>query len=89
MRPQLYETSFLGMGIMAGPDLQAFLHATTLARRRSPTPAWRVGLPRLSTWSPTGSGMQLVNGPALVARLVKSADDLGVRLWTTCPRRSC
>lgn len=22
-RPQLYETSFLGMGIMAGPDLQA------------------------------------------------------------------
>ncbi len=29
MRSQLYETSFLGMGIMAGPDLQAFLHATT------------------------------------------------------------
>ena len=29
VRPQLYETSFLGMGIMAGPDLQAFLHTTT------------------------------------------------------------
>ena len=29
LRPQLYETSFLGLGIMAGPDLQAFLHATT------------------------------------------------------------
>ena len=28
LRPQLYETSFLGLGIMAGPDLQAFLHAT-------------------------------------------------------------
>src|SRR3954454_18890986 len=32
LRPQLYETSFLGMGIMAGPDLQAFLHATTSPR---------------------------------------------------------
>ena len=31
LRSQLYETSFLGMGIMAGPDLQAFLHATTSA----------------------------------------------------------
>ena len=27
-------------------------------------------------------GMQLVNGPALVARLAKSADDAGVRLYT-------
>ena len=32
LRSQLYETSFLGMGIMAGPDLQAFLHATTSIR---------------------------------------------------------
>ena len=32
LRSQLYETSFLGMGIMAGPDLQAFLHATTSVR---------------------------------------------------------
>ena len=46
LRPQLYETSFLGMGIMAGPDLQAFLHATTLGARVRPR---RVagGLPRL------------------------------------------
>ena len=28
LRRQLYETSFLGMGIMAGPDLQAFLSAS-------------------------------------------------------------
>ena len=29
LRPQLYETSLFELGIMAGPDLQAFLHATT------------------------------------------------------------
>ena len=28
LRRQMWETSFLGMGIMAGPDLQAFLHST-------------------------------------------------------------
>ena len=30
-------------------------------------------------------GMQLVNGPALIARLVKSADELGVQLWVASP----
>ena len=30
-------------------------------------------------------GMQLVNGPALIARLVKSADEVGVRLWVDSP----
>jgi succinate dehydrogenase/fumarate reductase flavoprotein subunit len=30
-------------------------------------------------------GMQLVNGTALVARLAKSADDLGVQLWVNSP----
>ena len=36
LRRQLYETSFLGMGIMAGPDLQAFLHSHA-HRKRSGT----------------------------------------------------
>ncbi|MBM4644528.1 hypothetical protein GS464_18630 [Rhodococcus hoagii] len=31
-RAGCYETSFLGMGIMAGPDLQAFLHSTPLVQ---------------------------------------------------------
>ena len=30
-------------------------------------------------------GMQLVNGTALIARLAKSADDLGVQLWVDSP----
>ncbi len=83
LRPQLYETSFLGMGIMAGPDLQAFLHATTSVRSFMHA-AWRVSL-HLFDLVTTGRGMQLVNGTALVARLAKSADDLGVALWVRSP----
>jgi Succinate dehydrogenase/fumarate reductase, flavoprotein subunit len=83
LRPQLYETSFLGMGIMAGPDLQAFLHATSSVRSFLHA-AWRVAfhVVDLITYR---QGMQLVNGTALVARLVKSADDRGVRLWVNAP----
>ena len=32
--------------------------------------------------------MQLVNGPALIARLVKSADALGVTMWVDSPAAS-
>ena len=63
LRPQLYETSFLGMGVMAGPDLQAFLHAT-----RSPKAfvhaGWRVGF-HVFDLATRRQGMQLVNGPAI------------------------
>jgi succinate dehydrogenase/fumarate reductase flavoprotein subunit len=83
LRPQLYETSFLGMGIMAGPDLQAFLHAT-----RSPKAffhaGWRVAFHTIDM-AFHRQGMHLVNGPALIARLMKSADDLGVQLLVSSP----
>ena len=83
LRSQLYETSFLGMGIMAGPDLQAFLHAT-----RSPRAffhaGWRVAFHAIDM-AFHRQGMHLVNGLALIARLMKSADRLGVRLWTSSP----
>ena len=79
VRPQLYETSFLGMGIMAGPDLQAFLHTTTSLRSFLHA-AWRVAFHVLDLIT-YRRGMQLVNGPALIARLVKSADALGVTMW--------
>jgi succinate dehydrogenase/fumarate reductase flavoprotein subunit len=83
LRPQLYETSFLGMGIMAGPDLQAFLHATSSVRGFVHA-SRRFGL-HIIDLATNRRGMQLVNGPALVARLVKSADDLGVMLWVRSP----
>ena len=83
VRPQLYETSFLGMGIMAGPDLQAFLHTTTSVRSFFHA-AWRVAFHVLDMIT-YRRGMQLVNGPALIARLVKSADALGVTMWVDSP----
>lgn len=85
LRTTMRETSFLGMPIMAGADLGAFL---TLTR------SWRSLLhvsQRVSrhlldlAWH--GRAMQLRNGVALVARLAKSADDLGVLLWESAPVR--
>jgi succinate dehydrogenase/fumarate reductase flavoprotein subunit len=83
LRRQLYETSFLGLGIMAGPDLQAFLHATTSVRGFLHA-AWRVAFHVLDLITHR-QGMQLVNGTALIARLAHSADDLGVQLLTDTP----
>ncbi|XVQ07716.1 FAD-dependent oxidoreductase [Spirillospora sp. CA-255316] len=78
LRRQLYETSFLGMGIMAGPDLQAFLHAT-----RSPQAfvhcAVRVTRHLLDLLR-YRRGMSLVNGTALIGRLLRSALDAGVAI---------
>ena len=83
LRPQLYETSLLGMGIMAGPDLQAFLHATTSVRGFFHA-AWRIMFHVLDL-ATNRQGMQLVNGTALIARLAKSADDLDVHLLVNTP----
>lgn len=86
MRWQLYETSFLGMGIMAGPDLQAFLHAT-----RSPN-AFGHAARRVSRhivdMATRRKSMQLVNGTALIGRLMASADELGVDIRVSSPARS-
>jgi succinate dehydrogenase/fumarate reductase flavoprotein subunit len=79
LRRQLYETSFLGMGVMAGPDLAAFLsasrgnlHGLLHATRRVGRHAYDLVTHR--------RGMQLVNGTALVGRLLRSALDLGVEV---------
>jgi len=79
MRHQLYATSFLGMGIMAGPDLTKFLSAsqgslTGLVHATKRVVAHFVGMALHQR------NMQLVNGTALTARLMKSADDLGVEI---------
>jgi len=82
-RRQKYETSLFGMGIMAGPDLHNFMHATrslsafVYAGRRMARHAFDLAL--------FGRGMHFVNGAALIARLMKSADDLGVQLWVSSP----
>lgn len=82
-RRQKYETSLFGMGVMAGPDLYNFLHATrswaafAYAGRRVARHVLDVAL--------FGRGMHFVNGAALIARLMKSADDLGVQFWVSSP----
>lgn len=77
MRHQLYATSFLGMGIMAGPDLSKFLSAS-----RGSLPGLLHATKRVSAHAlglaVHQRNMQLVNGTALTARLMKSAHDLGV-----------
>ncbi len=71
------------MGIASGADLRHFLNATRkpasflhAARRML-----RHALDRLRY----GRGLHLVNGNALVARLLKSADDLGVTILKGTP----
>ncbi|MDR8019938.1 FAD-dependent oxidoreductase [Nesterenkonia aerolata] len=78
LRRQMYETSFLGMGIMAGEDLQAFLHSTRSPRaflhcaRRVSRHILDLAIHR--------RGQFLVNGTALIGRLLRSALDLGVEI---------
>ncbi|OZC87143.1 FAD-binding dehydrogenase [Rhodococcus sp. 06-412-2C] len=86
LRWQLYETSFLGMGIMAGADLQAFLHATRSPRAFGHS-AWRVTR-HLVDLVAARKSMQLVNGTALVARLLASADERGVEIRVSSPART-
>lgn len=86
MRHQLYETSFLGMGIMAGPDLTKFLSASQGNLRGIFHAGWRVGLHLLDLLTHRRN-MQLVNGTALTGRLLKSADDLGVQIRVSTPAR--
>ncbi|MFC6673346.1 FAD-dependent oxidoreductase [Marinobacterium aestuariivivens] len=76
LRPPLREISFWGLGIASGADIGHFLKFL-----RSPASTWHV-CKRMTRhlWDLARyrRGMQLVNGNALVARLVRSALDLGV-----------
>lgn len=76
LRPPLRATSVWGMTIQAGPDLRAFLTATRSLRSAGHV-ARRLGR-HLWDLACHGRGMQLRNGNALVARLLRSARDLGV-----------
>lgn len=80
LRAPLRETTFLGMTIQAGPDLRAFMTVT-----RSPrSAAYAAGRLGRHLWDLLrhGRGMQLRNGNALVARLLKSALTNGVQFRT-------
>jgi succinate dehydrogenase/fumarate reductase flavoprotein subunit len=84
---QLYETSFLGMGIMAGPDLRGFLDAAQL-RPGGVAHAARRLTRHLLDLLLHRHGEHLVNGAALVGRLLQSADDLGAVVHVGTAARS-
>lgn len=81
LRPPLKEITFLGMMIGSGKELLHFFNVM-----RSPVSAFYVGklfLKFLRDMAFHGRPMRLMNGNALVARLVKSCLDLGVDIWTS------
>jgi succinate dehydrogenase/fumarate reductase flavoprotein subunit len=85
LRKTMRETSFMGMPIMAGKDLMAFLSVT-----RSVKSLLYVSnrfCRHLLDLAMYGRAMQLVNGVALVARLATSAEKLGVRLIESAPAK--
>ncbi|MBD1549406.1 FAD-dependent oxidoreductase [Roseibium aggregatum] len=83
LRPPLDVISLAGMGISGGDDIAHFFNAT-----RKPASALHV-LRRLARHARDlalhGRSMQLVNGNALIARLLRSALDLGVDLLVRAP----
>ncbi|WP_051378284.1 FAD-dependent oxidoreductase [Derxia gummosa] len=85
LAPTMRETSFLGMPIMAGADLGAFLSMT----RSFKSFRYVVGrfLRHLRDLALHGRAMHLVNGVALVGRLAKSAEKLGVRFIESAPAK--
>ena len=86
LRPPIPETTFLGMGIASGVDMRMFLTAL-----RSP-PAFlhvtRRVLKHARDLALHRRPMQLVNGNALIARLLRSAADVGVALRAGAPARA-
>lgn len=83
LRLPLPETSFMGMTIQAGPDLRAFM--TVIRSPRSFVHVVRRFMQHMWDLALDGRGMQLRNGNALVARLIRSAADLGVTFLTGAP----
>lgn len=85
LRPPLDLISPWGMGIASGADLRHFLSAMR-AWRSFGYVTRRVARHMLDLVVHR-RGMRLVNGNALVARLVRSALDRGVELRVSCPVR--
>ncbi|UJQ94107.1 FAD-dependent oxidoreductase [Mariluticola halotolerans] len=83
LRPPLDVVSLWGMGIAAGKDMGHFFNATRNPRSTLYA-AGRIGK-HLWDLARFGRGMQLVNGNALVARLIRSALDLQVTLIDSAP----
>ncbi|WGD49416.1 FAD-dependent oxidoreductase [Bradyrhizobium sp. CB1650] len=82
----LDEVSPFGMAIASGADLRHFLNSHSSLTSFLHT-ARRLARHFLDVLR-FGRGMHLVNGNALVARLLKSADDLAVRIMPATPAQA-
>jgi succinate dehydrogenase/fumarate reductase flavoprotein subunit len=86
LRPPLPELTLFGMMLGSGKEIVHFFNAT-----RSLESAWVVAR-RLAAHARDLAvyrrGIRLTNGNALAGRLLKSAEDLGVRLLLAAPVRS-
>jgi len=83
LRPPLDVISIKGMGIAGGADMRHFLNATR--KPRSALYAARRFLRHGFDMARYGRSMHLVNGNALVARLLSAALRLGVRIECDAP----
>ncbi len=83
LRSPIPETTFLGMGIASGVDMRMFL--TALRSPKAFAYVTRRVLIHLRDLAVHRRAMQLVNGNALIARLLRSAADRHVALWPSAP----
>ena len=83
LRSPIPETTFLGMGIASGVDMRMFL--TALRSPKAFAYVTRRVLIHLRDLAVHRRAMQLVNGNALIARLLRSAADRHVTLWPSAP----
>ena len=83
LRPPLPELTFVGLMIGSGPELKHFFNVT----RSIKSAAYVSGrlLSHARDLALYQRGMLCTNGNALIARLFRSALDLGVDVWTDAP----
>jgi succinate dehydrogenase/fumarate reductase flavoprotein subunit len=83
LRPPLPELTFVGLMIGSGPELKHFFNVT----RSLKSAAYVTGrlLSHARDLALYRRGMLLTNGNALIARLFRSALNLGVTVWTNAP----
>lgn len=86
LRRPLRETTFFGLNIGSGSEVNHFFNATRSIRSAAYV-ASRIAAHLLDMLR-YGRGMRLANGNALAARLAKSAFDLGVHVWLSAPALS-
>jgi len=86
LAPPLREITFLGMMIGSGKEILHFFNATRSLRSAAYVAVLLARYTR--DRMRYGRGMRLTNGNALAARLLKSALDLSIPIWTESPATS-